>query len=100
MCIIFCFYLFSSWGNLPLQSYWSLSCDPELLCSDELTTTGGYVHYTVEYCSVGDSSVGDSSVGDSSAGDSSVGDSSVGDGSVGDSSATGCQAFSMPLARK
>ena len=28
--IIFCFYLFSSWSNhkLPLQSYWSLSCEP------------------------------------------------------------------------
>ena len=27
VCIIFRVYLFSSWGNLPLQSYWSLSCD-------------------------------------------------------------------------
>ena len=24
------------WGNLPLQSYWSLSCDHALHCSDEL----------------------------------------------------------------
>ena len=36
VCIIFCFYLFSSWGNFPLQSYWSLSCDHGLHCSDEL----------------------------------------------------------------
>ena len=35
-CIILCDYLFSSWGNLPLQSYWSLSCDHGLHCSDEL----------------------------------------------------------------
>ena len=33
--IIFCFYLFSSWGNLPLQICWSLSCDHGLHCSDE-----------------------------------------------------------------
>ena len=26
---------FSPWGNLPLQSYWSLSCDHGLHCSDE-----------------------------------------------------------------
>ena len=32
---IFCFFLFSSWGNLPLQSYWSLSCDHGLHCSDD-----------------------------------------------------------------
>ena len=36
VCIIFCFYLFSSWGNLPLQSYWSLFCDHGLHCCDEL----------------------------------------------------------------
>ena len=36
VCIIFCFYLFSSWGDFPLQSYWSLSCDHGLHCSDEL----------------------------------------------------------------
>ena len=30
------FYLFCSSGNLPLQSYWSLSCDHGLHCSDEL----------------------------------------------------------------
>ena len=30
------FYLLPSWGNLPLQSYWSLSCDHGLHCSDEL----------------------------------------------------------------
>ena len=30
------FFLFSSWGNLPLQSYWSLSCDHGLHCSHEL----------------------------------------------------------------
>ena len=30
------FYLFSSWGNLPLQSYWSTSCDHELHCSHDL----------------------------------------------------------------
>ena len=35
--IVLGFYLFSSWGNLPLQSYWSLSCDHGLHCSDELT---------------------------------------------------------------
>ena len=35
-CIVFCFYLFSSSGNLPLQSYWSLSCDDGLHCSDDL----------------------------------------------------------------
>ena len=29
------FYLFSSCGNLPLQIYWSLSCDHGLHCSDE-----------------------------------------------------------------
>ena len=34
VCIISCF-LFSSWGNLPLQSYWSLSCDHGLHCGDE-----------------------------------------------------------------
>ena len=28
--------LFSSWGNRPLNSYWSLSCDHVLHCSDEL----------------------------------------------------------------
>ena len=33
-CIIFCF--FSSWGNLPLQNYWRLSCDHGLHCGDEL----------------------------------------------------------------
>ena len=27
VCNIFCFYLFSSWDNIPLQSCWSLSCD-------------------------------------------------------------------------
>ena len=28
VCIILCFYLFSSsGGNFPIQSYWSLSCD-------------------------------------------------------------------------
>ena len=36
MCTIFCFYLFSSWGNFPLQSYWSLSCNHGLHCSDYL----------------------------------------------------------------
>ena len=36
VCIIFCFCLFSSWGNFPLQSYWSLSCDHGRHCSDEL----------------------------------------------------------------
>ena len=36
MCMIFCFYLFSSWGNFPLQSYWSLSCDHRRRCSDGL----------------------------------------------------------------
>ena len=37
VCIIFCFSCVSSWGNLPLQSYWrSLSCDHGLHCSDEL----------------------------------------------------------------
>ena len=36
VCIIFCFYMFSSWGNFPLQSYWSLPCDHALHCSDEL----------------------------------------------------------------
>ena len=34
--LLFCI-RFSSWGNLPLQSYWSLSCDHGLLCSDGLT---------------------------------------------------------------
>ena len=28
VCVIFCFYLFSSWGNFPLQRYWSLSWCP------------------------------------------------------------------------
>ena len=37
VCIIFCFYLFSSWGNIPLQRYWSLPCEHGLHCSDELT---------------------------------------------------------------
>ena len=38
LCIIFCFYFFSFLGNLPLQSYWSLSCDHGLhCCRDELT---------------------------------------------------------------
>ena len=32
--VFFC--LFSSWGNLPLQGYWSLSCDHGLHCSYEL----------------------------------------------------------------
>ena len=36
VCVIFCFFLFSSWGNFPLQNYWSLSCDDGLHCSDEL----------------------------------------------------------------
>ena len=36
VCIILCFYLFSSWGYFPLQSYWSLSFDHGLHCSDEL----------------------------------------------------------------
>ena len=39
VCISSCFFficLFSSWGNLPLQSYWSLSCDHGLHCSDQL----------------------------------------------------------------
>ena len=35
VCIIFCFY-WSSWGNLPLQSYWSLYCDHGLHCSHKL----------------------------------------------------------------
>ena len=34
--IIFCFYLFSSWGNFSLQICWSLSCDHGLHCSHEL----------------------------------------------------------------
>ena len=33
---ISCFYSFPSWGNFPLQSYWSLSCDHGLHCSHEL----------------------------------------------------------------
>ena len=36
VCFTFCFYLFSSWGNFPLQSYWSLSCDHGLHCSHDL----------------------------------------------------------------
>ena len=37
VCTIFCFYLFSSWGNFPLHSsYWSLSCAHGLHCSDDL----------------------------------------------------------------
>ena len=36
VCIVSCFYLFSPWGNFPLQSYWSLSCDHGLHCSHEL----------------------------------------------------------------
>ena len=35
VCIIFCFSLISSRGNFPLQSYWSLSYDHGLHCSDE-----------------------------------------------------------------
>ena len=31
------FICFSSWGNIPLQSYWSLPCDHGLHCTDELT---------------------------------------------------------------
>jgi len=27
--------IFPSWGNLPLQSYWTLSCDHGLYCGDE-----------------------------------------------------------------
>ena len=29
-------FVFLPWGNLPLQSYWSTSCDHGLHCSDEL----------------------------------------------------------------
>ena len=36
VCIILYIYLFSFWGNFPLQSYWSLSCDHGLHFSDEL----------------------------------------------------------------
>ena len=39
VCIIFYYYLFPSWATevtLILQSYWSLSCDNGLHCSDEL----------------------------------------------------------------
>ena len=39
VCNISCFYLFSSWGNFPLQSYWSLSCDHGLHFNDVLKTT-------------------------------------------------------------
>ena len=35
VCIVFCFNLFSSWGNLPIESYWSLSCDHGLHCSHD-----------------------------------------------------------------
>ena len=37
-CVYFLLFLFcfSSWGNLPVQSYWSLSCDHGLHRSDEL----------------------------------------------------------------
>ena len=36
-CFSYCvYYLFSSRGNLPLQSYWSLSYDHGLHCNDEL----------------------------------------------------------------
>ena len=35
LCLIFCFYLFSTWDNLPLQSYWRLCCDHGLHCSHE-----------------------------------------------------------------
>ena len=34
--ILFAFHLFSSWVNLPLQTYWSLSCNLWLHRSDEL----------------------------------------------------------------
>ena len=36
VCIAFSMYLSSSWGNIPLQRFWSLSCDRGLHCSDEL----------------------------------------------------------------
>ena len=36
LCIIIGLYLFSSRGNFPLQSYWSLSFDHGLNCSDEV----------------------------------------------------------------
>ena len=37
-CVYYLLFLicFSSSGNLPLQSYWSLPCDHGLHCSDEL----------------------------------------------------------------
>ena len=44
---------FPSWGNLPLQSYWRLSCDHGLHCSDELvnvrTTTTVPVSVYAQY---------------------------------------------------
>ena len=42
ICFSYCVYyplflfVFLMWGNLPLQSYWSLSCGHGLHCSDEL----------------------------------------------------------------
>ena len=39
LCVLSCFLFFPSWGNLPLQIYWSLSCDHRnhrLHCSHEL----------------------------------------------------------------
>ena len=42
VCILL-FCMFSSWGNLPLQSYWSLSCDHGLhCCNNELLNTTGH----------------------------------------------------------
>ena len=36
VCYLVFLVLISSWGSLPLQSYWSLSCDRGLHCSYEL----------------------------------------------------------------
>ena len=46
MCYLLFLLVFLPSGNLPLQSYWSLSCDHGLHCSDELMwTTSSVVPY-------------------------------------------------------
>ena len=50
VCVLFCFYLFSSSSKFPLQSYWSLSCDHGLHCShDELMWTTTTIPHVYPY---------------------------------------------------
>ena len=53
-CVLlsFCFfYLFCSWGNLPLHSYWSLSCDRGLHCSHDVNNVKKTTHTARELSS-------------------------------------------------